>query len=120
MAARIGGALRGAGWGLLAGAVWFLLEVAGNWAAGGVTPAAMLQRVAVLDVGIAAAAGLVVGAVLPRVGLTFGLAMAAVYGLLRLYAPPGFGAEGAFVLLAVAAVAAGAWLARRDGYGVLA
>ena len=60
------------------------------------------------------------GAIVPRVGLTFGLGMAAVYGLLRLFSPPGFGAEAAFLALAALAVAAGAWLARRDGHGVLA
>ena len=41
MATRVGGALRGVGWGLLAGAIWFLLEIAGNWAAGGVAPQPM-------------------------------------------------------------------------------
>jgi arylsulfatase A-like enzyme len=120
MTTRLGGALRGAGWGLLAGAIWFLIEVLGNWAAGGVVPAAMLQRLAPLDLGLAATAGLILGAFLPRVGLTLGLAVVAAYGLLRLYSPPGFGAEAVFVALAAAVVAAGTWLARRDGYGVLA
>jgi arylsulfatase A-like enzyme len=100
--------------------VWFLLEAVGNWAAGGIAPAATLQRLALLDVGIAAAAGLLLGALIPRVGLALGLAMAGVYGLLRVYAPPGFAAEGVFLALAAGSVVAGTWLARRDGSGVLA
>ncbi len=120
MTTRLGGALRGGGLGILAGGLWFLLEAVGNWAAGGVVPGPTLGRIAALDVGFGALAGAVLGAVLPRGGLALGLAMGAAYGFLRVFAPPGVGAEGVFVLVAVAAVAAGARLGRRDGGGVLA
>jgi arylsulfatase A-like enzyme len=117
---RFGGALRGCGLGLLAGGLWFLVEALGNWAAGGIIPAPTLWRIAALDAGAGALAGLALGALLPQAGVALGLAMGAAYGFLRVYAPPGMGAEALFVLVAAAAVAAGARLTRRDGAGLLA
>ena len=51
--------------------------------------------------------------------------MGAAYGFMRVYEPPGMGAETVFVLVAAAALAVGGWIARRDagrsgGGGVLA
>lgn len=120
MGERVGGALRGVGLGLVAGGLWFVLEAVANWAAGGVVPGPALGRIAMLDVSIAAFAGMILGALLPQGGVALGLAMGAAYGFLRVYAPPGMGAEAVYVLVAAAAVAAGARLVRRDGSGVLA
>jgi arylsulfatase A-like enzyme len=103
--ARMLGALRGAGLGLLGGALWFTLEAVGSWAAGSAIPLGILQKVAGLDLVIAAIAGLLLGAALPNAGGTvLALGLAAVYGFLRVYAPPGLGAEAAFVGVAIAAV----------------
>jgi hypothetical protein len=76
--------------------------------------------IAALDLGLAAAAGLVLGAIFPRGGVLLGLAMGAAYGFMRVYEPPGMGAETVFVLVAAAALAVGGWIARRSGGGVLA
>ncbi len=119
-ASRLGGAARGLGFGVVAGALWFGLEAVSNWAAGGVVPGPILGRIATLDVGLAALAGLGLGALLPRGGAALGLALGAAYGFLRVFAPPGMGAEAVYVLVAAGAVAAGAWLAGRDRNGVLA
>jgi arylsulfatase A-like enzyme len=117
---RIGALARGAALGVLAGGLWFALEVVGNWAAGGVVPGPTLLRIAMLDVAIGAVAGGVLGAVVGRGGVVLGLALASVYGFLRVFEPPGFGAEGLFLLVAAGVVVAGARLAGRDGAGLLA
>jgi len=114
MGTRLGGALRGCGLGLLAGGLWFLVEAVGNRAAGGVVATRTLGMIAALDVGLAAAAGLVLGAIFPRGGVLLGLAMGAAYGFMRVYEPPGMGAEAVFVVVAAAALAVGGWIARRD------
>ena len=120
MGERVGGALRGVGLGIVAGGLWFGLEGVANWAAGGVVPGPAVGRIAILDVGIAAFAGTILGALLPQGGVALGLAMGAAYGFLRVFAPPGMGAEAVYVLVAAAAIAAGARLLRGDGRGVLA
>jgi arylsulfatase A-like enzyme len=117
---RLGGALRGFCLGALAGVLWFALEALGNWLGGGFVPAATLRAIAQLDVAIGAVAGAVLGAVLPRGGLALGVALAMVYGFLRVFEPPGMGAEGVYVLVAAVLVAGAARLGRRDGAGVLA
>ncbi len=113
------GALRGAGCGLLAGTLWFALEVIGNWAAGGVAAAATLERIAALDLAIGGGAGLLLGGLIPRGGVPLGVAMVGVYGLLRVYAPPGLGAEALFVGLSIAAVAISRRLEDAEGSGLL-
>jgi arylsulfatase A-like enzyme len=117
---RLGGALRGLGLGALAGALWFTLEAIGNRLVGGFVPAPILSAVAQLDVGLGAAAGAVLGVLLPRGGLPLGLALAMVYGFLRVFEPPGMGAEAVYVLVAAVLVLGAVRLARRDGAGVLA
>jgi arylsulfatase A-like enzyme len=114
MTSRMGGALRGCGLGLLAGALWFLVESVGNRVAGGVVAAPTLAMIAALDVGLGALAGLLLGAILPRGGVLLGLGMGAAYGFLRVYEPPGMGAEAVFAIAAALALVVGAWLARRD------
>src|SRR5262249_49375179 len=117
---RLGGALRGLGLGALAGALWFTLEVIGNRLLGGFVPAPTLIAVAQLDIGLGALAGAALGALLPRGGLPLGLALAMVYGFLRVFEPPGMGAEAVFVLVAAVLVLGVLRLARRDGAGLLA
>jgi arylsulfatase A-like enzyme len=124
MASRVGGALRGCGLGLLAGVLWFFVESVGNRFAGGVVAAPTLAMIAALDVGLGALAGLLLGAILPRGGVLLGLGMGAAYGFLRVYEPPGMGAEAVFAVAAALALVVGTRLARRDaqrpGGGVLA
>jgi hypothetical protein len=108
MGTRLGGALRGCGLGLLAGGLWFLVEAVGNRAAGGVVATHTLGMIAALDLGLATAAGLVLGAIFPRGGVLLGLAMGAAYGFMRVYEPPGMGAATVSVLVAGAAVAGAA------------
>src|SRR5262249_27250165 len=116
MRSRFGGALRGCGLGVLAGALWFLLESVGNRVAGGVVSGPTLGRIAALDVGIGAVAGLLLGAIFPGGGVQLGLAMGAAYGFLRVFEPPGMGAESVFVLAAAAALVIGGWIARRGAH----
>jgi arylsulfatase A-like enzyme len=117
---RLGGALRGLLLGALAGAVWFLVEATWNWLGGGYVPTTTLGAIAQLDVGLGAAAGLILGTLLPRGGATLGVAVAMAYGFVRVFEPPGMGAEAIYVLVAAVLVAVIAALARRDGAGVLA
>lgn len=116
---RILGALRGAALGLLGGALWFGLELLAGWAAGSAVPTGILQKIAGLDLAIAAFAGFVLGAMLPQSGTAIlALGLAATYGFLRVYAPPGLGAEAVFVVVAVAAIALGRRIVGEEG-GVL-
>jgi arylsulfatase A-like enzyme len=117
---RLSGGPRGIGLGLVAGGLWFALEAVANWAAGGVVSGPTLVRIALLDVGLAALAGAVLGVLLPQGELPLGLAMGAAYGFLRVFALPGIGAEAVYLLIATAAVAAGSRLWRQEGAGVLA
>lgn len=111
LARHLIGALRGLVLGVVAGVCWALVEAAANWAAGSAVPLGVAEWIATLDVAVAAASGLVFGLLLPQAGPgVLGLALAAVYGLLRVFAPPGFGAEGVYVVAAFAAVGVGAWL----------
>ncbi len=114
------GALRGVGLGVLAGVVWFVIEAIANWATGSVVPVRIVQQIVLLDVAIAAVAGLVLGFLLARSGtVMLALALAAAYGLLRVYAPPGFGAEAVLVAVATAAVFVASRVAGPDADGVL-
>lgn len=112
------GAARGLLGGAVAGALWWALETAANVAAGGFVPVAVLGHIAVLDLCLGALAGLVVGAGLGLAGRRAGgvrlaLGLAVAYGLLRVYAPPGVGAEALFLFAGVLAALAGAWIAGR-------
>jgi arylsulfatase A-like enzyme len=96
------GALRGLAAGLVAGAAWWAVEGAINWLAGAVVPALVLGQLAALDVGLGAVFGLVIGGALgfggrrPG-GAALALGLAAAYGLLRVWEPPGLGAEALFL-----------------------
>jgi arylsulfatase A-like enzyme len=125
---RTGHLLAAGGRGLVAGATagacWWLVETAVNWTVGGFVPPALLARIAALDLALGAAFGLAVGGVLGVAGqlpraVPTALALAVGHGFIRVFAPPGVGAEAAFLVAAAAAVAAGLVLAGRRT-GVLA
>jgi arylsulfatase A-like enzyme len=108
--------------GLGAGACWWAVESTVNWLAGAVVPAPVLVRVAVLDLALGASFGLAMGLVLALAGrraggVSFALALAAAYGLARIYDPAGFGSEALFLLaiLGTGAVALALGGAGRDG-----
>jgi arylsulfatase A-like enzyme len=94
--------------GIAAGIVWIVAEAALAWWSGSVVTAMVARTVAATDLGAAGIAGLLAGLVMPRCGRrTLALVLAGAYGLLRVYAPPGMGAEAVYVVVfgAVAAVA---------------
>ncbi|MCC6767258.1 MAG: sulfatase [Deltaproteobacteria bacterium] len=114
------GIVRGLGAGLAAGIVWWLVEQAVNYAFGGVIPLRQALIVLALDLVIAGAGGLVVGAVLGALGrgdvAAYALGVTIVYGLLRVYEPPGLLAEAMFVVVGTLAAAIGVLVAgRRSG-----
>src|SRR5439155_1366839 len=109
-----GAAARGLASGVAVGAIWWAVEAALNWTAGGLVPGAVSLRIAALDLAIAGLAGMGLGVVLGD-GAPLALALTAVYGFLRVYQPPGFGAEALFVALAAPAAALGVRLSATDG-----
>ena len=114
MRSTFGAASRGLASGVAVGAIWWAVEAALNWATGGLVPGAVSLRIAALDLAIAGIAGMGLGAVLGD-GAPLALALTAVYGFLRVYQPPGFGAEALFVALAAPAAALGVRLSATDG-----
>jgi arylsulfatase A-like enzyme len=117
------GAARGLGAGVAAGTLWWVVETAANLAVGGWVPGPVLGQIAALDLGLGAAAGALVGLALGLLGwradgVRLALALAVAYGLLRVVAPPGVGAEALFLLAAGAAAALGAGLAGGQPAGV--
>jgi arylsulfatase A-like enzyme len=116
---------RGALAGVVAGAVWWLVEGGLNWTLGGYVPGAVALRLLLLDLGFGAAAGVLLGALLALAGRSpepavLALGLAGAYGLLRVYAPPGLGTEAIFVALAAVAATAGVALAGARARGALA
>src|SRR5438445_455360 len=107
-------AARGLASGMAVGAIWWVIEATLNWTAGGLVPGALSLRIGALDLAIAGIAGMGLGAAFGS-GAPLALALAAVYGFLRVYRPPGFGAEALFVVLAVGAAALGVWLSGTGG-----
>jgi arylsulfatase A-like enzyme len=106
MSTRIRGAARGLAAGAVAGLVWCALEAVLGWASGSVVPRAILERLVAANFAVSLVVGIMAGLLAPRVGLrTLALVLAGVYGLLRVYAPPGYGAETIYVV-AFAAVGA--------------
>jgi arylsulfatase A-like enzyme len=121
----IAGAARGLVAGLGAGAAWWLVESAANWALGGYVPLPVATTLAGLDLALGGLSGAIVGALLGLAGRPVGgawlaLALAGVYGLVRIFDPPGLGAEVIFALAAVAMVGIGAAVAGRAAGGPLA
>jgi arylsulfatase A-like enzyme len=116
---------RGLGAGLLAGTAWWAVEAALNRALGGLVPDRVAVDLAALDLALGALAGVAVAAIVSvaRRGAgsaALALGLAAAYALLRVYDPPGLGAEGVFAVVAAGAAAAGVALAGADASGALA
>lgn len=108
--------MRGLVAGLGAGVVWWLVELAVNWAFGGVIPLEESLTVLGLDLAIGGVSGLVVGAVIGALGrgdnvVAYALGMTVVYGLLRVYEPPSVFGEGLFVLIGAGCAALGVMVA---------
>ena len=119
MTLRLTGALRGIALGVVAGLVWAAVEAALAWWSGSFVARDVALRLLGLDVLVAGVAGLVCGAVAPAARrLAVAIVLVGVYGLLRVYAPPGFGAEAAYIAL-FATVAAVALRAVRDDVGAI-
>lgn len=101
MAVRVGGIGRGLGVGLLAGTVWFVVEAVAAWAAGSVVPGRVALQIVALDLAVGGLAGAVLGALLPAERpMVLAVALVALYGFLRVYAPPGVLAEACYLALA--------------------
>src|SRR5882724_7894854 len=115
--------------GLLAGAVagsaWWLVETAANWAFGGVIPWNIAAIMLALDLAVAMAAGAVLALGLVVVGggsvAALALGLAAAYGLIRIYEPPGLRGESVFLAAAAVCAVLGVRLAGpRRGWRALA
>ena len=111
------GVLRGLLAGLAAGVVWWVVETTANWAFGGVITARAALVMLGLDLVLAGAGGVVVGALLGAAGwqrnvVALALGVTAVFGLIRIYEPPGWRAEALYLVLAAAVVVAGVRVAR--------
>jgi len=83
-------------------------------------PAAIGLRILTADVVVGAGLGLAIGLIDPGAGRrTFALALAGAYGLLRVYAPPGYGAEAIYAavsgVLTIAALRLGGTTTSRAG-----
>lgn len=105
--------------GVLMGVLWFGVETLAQWAAGSLVPTAVTLDLGRWTIGIAAVAGLVFGTVLRERQVAAAFAVAVVFGLLRVYAPPGYLAEGVYVGLGAAATVLGVLIVGRDVAGWL-
>ena len=111
--------------GVAGGAIWWLVEIGVNWALGGVVPWDMALVFLELDLVAGAVGGVVVGLVLGLTrsavtGAALALGLSVVYGLLRLWEPPGFYAEALFVLAGSVAAAIAVRVAGSSRRGPLA
>lgn len=107
-------AVSGLALGALFGVLWWATELVTHWAAGSVLPPVLMMGLARWDVGLAAAVGLLAGPLVGRDRSTLALVLAAVFGLLRVYSPPGFSAELVFLIGAVVVTVVGRALAPAD------
>lgn len=105
--------------GVLMGALWFGVETLLQWAAGSLVPAAVTMDMGRWTLGIAAVAGALFGTVLRERRVAVAFAVVMVFGLLRVYAPPGYVAEGVFLGLAVVATALGTLIVGSNAGGWL-
>jgi len=118
------GLLTGIAGGVAAGAGWWVVETTANWAFGGVMSASVAAALLGLDIAIGAVGGLLVGAILAATGrltaVTLALGMAVVFGLIRIYEPPGVLGEALFLTLGIGTIVVGARLAGPERRGVIA
>jgi len=111
--------------GIVAGALWWAVETAVGYAAGGFVPARTLATIAVLDVSIGGVVGTLATLAFGLRGRTVAaapLALAAVagHGFLRVYQPPGFGSEAVFAATWLVTAALALRLLERDRHSKLA
>ncbi len=99
--------VRGLAAGLGAGLAWWVVETVANWAFGGVVERDVAVLILLLDLGFGALGGVVLGILLGGIAegrgansVSLALGMAAVYGLIRVYEPPGLRAEALFAVVA--------------------
>jgi len=109
----------------MAGATWWLVETAANWAFGGVIPVRAATTMLGLDLAFGVAAGGTLGMLLALIGEgasapAFALGLAGAYGMIRMYEPPGVRAEALFLVLAIVSVALAVRLAGHERRGWLA
>src|SRR5262245_43977303 len=115
MIGRLAGIARGVAAGAVGGAVWALVETALGWWAGSVVPHEVARQLGALDVLVGAIVGGTLGLAVPRVRLrSLALALVGAYGFLRVYAPPGFGAEAVYTIVFAAVALVIARRARTD------
>ncbi len=115
MAGRVRGIARGLVMGLAGGAVWASLEAALGWWSGSAVPATIARQIVAADVAVAAGVGLLTGLLVRDAGRrVLALALAGAYGLMRVYAPPGLGAEAVYAGLFALACVGAARIAGRD------
>ncbi len=99
MGTRLGAAARGLVTGIVAGLVWSAIETALAWWSGSVVPRPVALAIAAANLAVASVVGGLAGALAPRAGRrTLAIVLAGTYGLLRVYAPPGYGAEACYVV----------------------
>ena len=107
MGERITGLGRGLVTGVVAGVVWTALEAVLAWWSGSVVPQPVIVTLAAANLAVACVAGGLIGLVAPSAGSRLlALALVGVYGLMRVYAPPGWGGEAMYVLVFGAAALA--------------
>jgi arylsulfatase A-like enzyme len=91
---RLRGGARGVVLGAIAGACWAAVELGVNWAAGATAPRAVVQVIGGLDLGVAAAVGLVAGVCAPGIrAWLLGLVLLVAYALARVVSLPNPGSE---------------------------
>jgi len=99
MGVRITGGAVGLATGVVGGLVWTAIEMLLGWGSGSVVPSAILRTIVIANVAVGAAAGVLTGLVAPQGGRRLtALVLVGAYGLMRVYAPPGMGAELLYVL----------------------
>jgi arylsulfatase A-like enzyme len=118
VATRLKSAFRGFALGALAGAIWWIVELAVHRFAGSLIPQAVLLEMAGLDVAIAAGVGLVLGLFFAEADpATLALGITGAYGLMRV--EPGLRGGLLFVAAAAGVVWVGRRLVGREREGVL-
>src|SRR5262245_8581602 len=106
MRGRATGAARGLATGVVGGLVWTAIEAALGWWSGSVVPRPVLVTLATANLAVAGLAGGLVGLAAPAAGnRVLALGLVGAYGLMRVFAPPGWGGEAMYVVAFVAAAA---------------
>jgi arylsulfatase A-like enzyme len=113
-------ALRGAGAGLAAAALWWVVEGSANWALGGTITLPAALTILELDLAFGFIGGVLVGVLGAATAPALALGITAVYGFVRVYEPPGIRSELLFAVLAPLGAFVGVLVAGRGRRGALA